>query len=123
MVGRPPIATRADTLFPYTTLFRSGHVDERRAEVVQGALPRRAEACSADGSGGGGSHGVGVNRTHVRLSRPWSGVGGPAAPRTRSTTRSEEHTSELQSLMRISYAVFSLQKKKTNPNDGYTYST
>src|SRR3546814_6551487 len=78
MIRRPPRSTRTDTLFPYTTLFRSGSRgdDPRR---------RRAEA----------SHQPGPQA--VRL-QP---VGG----------RSEEHTSELQSLMRISYAVFCLKKK------------
>src|SRR3546814_7361155 len=83
MIRRPPRSTRTDTLFPYTTLFRSG------------AGRRRA----------GGPH-------HCRRPRPARGGGrAPAAPR-RPRRRSEEHTSELQSLMRISYAVFCLKKKK-----------
>src|SRR3546814_19887414 len=83
MIRRPPRSTRTDTLFPYTTLFRSGL---RRAD---GQLQQRATG-DADGRAGAG-----------RAHRP-----GPAPDR-----RSEEHTSELQSLMRISYAVFCLKKK------------
>src|SRR3546814_12665498 len=83
MIRRPPRSTRTDTLFPYTTLFRSGGfgaVDD---------LLRRAPAEHADDP------------------RPQIGLGEIVA-------RSEEHTSELQSLMRISYAVFCLKKKKKN---------
>src|SRR3546814_9000657 len=78
MIRRPPRSTRTDTLFPYTTLFRSHCRSPRRC-------PRRW-----------GRHGF--HRCRCRA--------GSSAP------RSEEHTSELQSLMRISYAVFCLKKKK-----------
>src|SRR3546814_8683063 len=86
MIRRPPRSTRTDTLFPYTTLFRS--------------------------------------RTGDRKTLAWIPLV-PAQPVSRS--RSEEHTSELQSLMRISYAVFCLKKKNhirkkttlTNKNDKY----
>src|SRR3546814_18326870 len=84
MVRRPPRSTRTDTLFPYTTLFRSlarAAADrERRQQVVVGP---------AAGLGGQLGRAVGVAQQG----------------------RSEEHTSELQSLMRISYAVFCLKKK------------
>src|SRR3546814_2636829 len=85
MRRRPPRSTRTDTLFPYTTLFRSPdrHHGDGRAE---GARHR-----------GGG-------RRRRRRHRP---------RRADRAGRSEEHTSELQSLMRISYAVFCLKKKKT----------
>src|SRR3546814_7280826 len=73
MIRRPPRSTRTDTLFPYTTLFRS---DDRRGHPLD------------------------------RTPSP----GGAVHPRA-SSIRSEEHTSELQSLMRISYAVFCLKKK------------
>src|SRR3546814_16627964 len=81
MIRRPPRSTRTDTLFPYTTLFRSeGHHVQPRQE-----LP-----------------------APVRYV-----FGVPSPPRRRlGAGRSEEHTSELQSLMRISYAVFCLKKKK-----------
>src|SRR3546814_2756868 len=88
MIRRPPRSTRTDTLFPYTTLFRSAWLhlllrapDARLSRPVAGARFREQA---------------------VRQTRC-----GKAAPR-----RSEEHTSELQSLMRISYAVFCLKKKK-----------
>src|SRR3546814_4402765 len=87
MLRLPPRSTRTDTLFPYTTLFRSGAGGDR-AEV-----PARDRADAAGRSDRGGGH---------------ADVPGPGEAR-----RSEEHTSELQSLMLISYAVFCL-KTKTN---------
>src|SRR3546814_1649872 len=98
MIRRPPRSTRTDTLFPYTTLFRSdayakylaanpvakvrieGHTDERGSREYNIALGERR-----------------ANTVKDAL-----------------VTRTEEHTSELQSLMRISYAVFCLKKKHTN---------
>src|SRR3546814_14467298 len=89
MIRRPPRSTRTDTLFPYTTLFRSAISPPsplangyRTASLI---LPCRPERPS-----------VGRGRPRPLTGRP----------------RSEEHTSELQSLMRISYAVFCLKKKK-----------
>src|SRR3546814_6320745 len=93
MIRRPPRSTRTDTLFPYTTLFRSGRSCSRNSFVVDG-FP--------DGCGGSG--GVQGDRRRRRRFRH-------RPPRIPSA-RSEEHTSELQSLMRISYAVFCLKKKK-----------
>src|SRR3546814_1672560 len=91
MIRRPPRSTRTDTLFPYTTLFRS----------------------MGPGSGRHGEH-----PTPARVRPPHRMAQGswPVVPVRRSTSwiRSEEHTSELQSLMRISYAVFCLKKKKQN---------
>src|SRR3546814_17993329 len=81
MIRRPPRSTRTDTLFPYTTLFRSLY-DIRGESACTSAKPRGKPL-------------------HIRGSPPHLGP-----------DRSEEHTSELQSLMRISYAVFCLQKKK-----------
>src|SRR3546814_3678752 len=83
MIRRPPRSTRTDTLFPYTTLFRSVRKRFRRAE-------------------GGGT----VFDTFDDEPYPSAGEVPLPAPK-----RSEEHTSELQSLMRISYAVFCLKKK------------
>src|SRR3546814_9443343 len=93
MIRRPPRSTRTDTLFPYTTLFRSRqlHAHWRQRAVYLDHLRQRVP--------GGGADQVGV----VRKVKP-------AAPHP--NTRSEEHTSELQSLMRISYAVFCLKKNK-----------
>src|SRR3546814_6213398 len=86
MIRRPPRSTRTDTLFPYTTLFRS-YESER---VV---IPRQDRVTP------------GPSDLDIEL---------------REVRRSEEHTSELQSLMRISYAVFCL-KKKNNKNTNHTY--
>src|SRR3546814_2727936 len=97
MIRRPPRSTRTDTLFPYTTLFRSGHEGVPvgdRAPAGRGVLvdPEQPER-GWDQRCGGAS--VGPERLAVE-----------------EQLRSEEHTSELQSLMRISYAVFCLKKKK-----------
>src|SRR3546814_6849167 len=84
MIRRPPRSTRTDTLFPYTTLFRS---------VPPGAM-RFGETVEQDDRRRGGN------------------AGGPDVE-VDAGGRSEEHTSELQSLMRISYAVFCLKQKNT----------
>src|SRR3546814_1283394 len=107
MIRRPPRPTRTDPLFPYTTLFRSPHnASEQR---VRG---RRHGELQADG----GHRLLGVRRPIEqtepdRLADALQGLqlllGRPALV----ILRSEEHTSELQSLMRISYAVFCLKKK------------
>src|SRR3546814_2098350 len=86
MIRRPPRSTRTDTLFPYTTLFRS--IDQKLVGQVAGVQIQQVT-----GAPGGG--------TSVKI----RGAGSIGAG------RSEEHTSELQSLMRISYAVFCLKKK------------
>src|SRR3546814_3251101 len=91
MIRRPPRSTRTDTLFPYTTLFRSARAVRTGVPVARVRRRHRRAACG-DVRGGDG------------LRRP--------AP----DRRSEEHTSELQSLMRISYAVFCLKKKKLTTN-------
>src|SRR3546814_9629129 len=105
MIRRPPRSTRTDSLFPYTTLFRSplpalrrrpvrarGHADQRRqgrcAVADRAPQPRRPPRPRADREDEGTDPAADVRR------------------------RSEEHTSELQSLLRISYAVFCLKKKK-----------
>src|SRR3546814_10545854 len=107
MIRRPPRSTRTDTLFPYTTPFRSaGRAPEcgtrttgpRMGIAGRESVREHDRAAAADRSAGGDA-GAG---------RRGRGRGdGSAVPR-----RSEEHTSELQSLMRISYAVFCLKKKK-----------
>src|SRR3546814_1585901 len=102
MIRRPPRSTRTDTLFPYTTLFRSDD-----------ALLNRLADCRVD---------LGQARVDVREARvdrlqfrqPCR-VGG-----IRDDGRSEEHTSELQSLMRTSYAVFALKKKIISNTHNYT---
>src|SRR3546814_6866894 len=103
MIRRPPISTRTYTLFPYTTLFRS-----RRTRACL-ARPRRVPAPRAAAPSRRGRHAG--NRDDRRIGarqRPLQ-----ARDRRAAGTRSEEHTSELQSLMRTSYAVFCLKKKKT----------
>src|SRR3546814_8873510 len=99
MIRRPPRATRTDTLFPYTTLFRS---QERRG--------------SRQGAGGLARQESGEGRRDVERHRAAGDddVARPPPERGRAEERSEEHTSELQSLMRISYAVFCLKKQNTN---------
>src|SRR3546814_1268180 len=103
MIRRPPRSTRTDTLFPYTTLFRS-QVPGGRRRGSSAVGPRPAAATPAVG------HGLGTAR--AALPAPVRRPGVPANARARGAARSEEHTSELQSLMRISYAVFCLKKKK-----------
>src|SRR3546814_7673286 len=93
MIRRPPRSTRTDTLFPYTTLFRSVHPVEQAGLDV----PDRAFAQV-------------IVAAQDALDRIVRGHRMPSP----SLVRSEEHTSELQSLMRISYAVFCLKKKKNH---------
>src|SRR3546814_1438848 len=111
MIRRPPRSTRTDTLFPYTTLFRPVlRVRVREPGRRQGPVAGRA--VSGDGQVRGGDLPL------LRLVREvdhWPpGVVGLEDRPARFHHRSEEHTSELQSLMRISYAVFCLKKKKNN---------
>src|SRR3546814_7364240 len=91
MIRRPPRSTRTDTLFPYTTLFRSRYGKDGRCTHIPtgGPIPSQMRV-----------------RTYPVVER-----------------RSEEHTSELQSLMRISYAVFCLKKKTNKQNRTNTNST
>src|SRR3546814_1751746 len=106
MIRRPPRSTRTDTLFPYTTLFRSHHLrraDRLRPEAAPAPAGSRARQDNARQAGR--VQGLPLPRTQARVPRR-----GRAAHRQEH--RSEEHTSELQSLMRISYAVFCLKKKK-----------
>src|SRR3546814_1898379 len=102
MIRRPPRSTRTDTLFPYTTLFRSGR-RAARLYAAHAAVQRLCAETAAD-LGAAGQAGDAFRRWPYRL-------------------RSEEHTSELQSLMRISYAVFCLKKKNKQqpPNNDSNY--
>src|SRR3546814_4147850 len=108
MIRRPPRSTRTDTLFPYTTLFRS---QDRRGQSGAGVVAGRPCA--------GRSGDLHLLRPSPFAARPGAGsrvarsAAGAAAVTMLHADRSEEHTSELQSLMRISYAVFCLKKKKT----------
>src|SRR3546814_2250854 len=100
MIRRPPRSTRTDTLFPYTTLFRSGFELEAQAKIADGL-----DAFANYGYTHSRIKAYGVDPTQVGN---WT----PYVPKERS----EEHTSELQSLMRNSYAVFCLKKKHTHNN-------
>src|SRR3546814_2571923 len=94
MIRRPPRSTRTDTLFPYTTLFRSNLRAFVLSAYDQASLGSRLSACG-------------------QFRHYWHGIRrANAVNRSDCCARSEEHTSELQSLMRISYAVFCLKKKK-----------
>src|SRR3546814_2302524 len=98
MIRRPPRSTRTDTLFPYTTLFRSWqeHYDIAAFYRLYGEVTSAPEPAK---------------------------VAGQLAAAPSKELRSEEHTSELQSLMRISYAVFCLKKKNTPRNTKHTTQT
>src|SRR3546814_2239993 len=115
MFRRPPRSTRTDTLFPYTTLFRSqAPLFPLRGHTSASCLPRPPSFAPASLRSDLGRTRTRrwdralVERTayHCRICRWLSGCRRLVPP-----TRSEEHTSELQSLMRISYAVFCLKKK------------
>src|SRR3546814_1864873 len=97
MIRRPPRSTRTDTLFPYTTLFRSARRRDHgaAADGARDAAVDRGDRPAIGGRGADLGRGALARLSHDQ----------PAA------CRSEEHTSELQSLMRISYAVFCLKKK------------
>src|SRR3546814_1007561 len=110
MIRRPPRSTRTDTLFPYTTLFRSAlspTVQDRARSTA--SIPAAARIMPGAGlrQGCAGWNGQAATRSKVAPE---------SASRRSSSARSEEHTSELQSLMRNSYAVFCL-KKKNDHND------
>src|SRR3546814_5552929 len=119
MIRPPPRTTRTDTIFPYTTLFRS---DEKNRCSSQGARQGRcdqggARAQAQDREGREGPSDPRPDRGDPRHDQDRSvEEGGNAEGRSDDLRqpRSEEHTSELQSLMRSSYAVFCLKKKKKN---------
>src|SRR3546814_10812848 len=122
MIRRPPRSTRTDTLFPYTTLFRSEPTARSSDLEPQDEVGAKRRIVSDDGvfvGRGIGSKGNGVAAHDCLLRDGDKERAGLAGERGRlgaaisSAGRSEEHTSELQSLMRISYAVFCLKKKKT----------
>src|SRR3546814_9635946 len=103
MIRRTPRSTRTDTLFPDTTLFRSTQPATPTALPRDRSIPRRFAR--------------GQRRSAPPRCRRWRpSRGAPPAPpppeKGKTAARSEEHTSELQSLMRISYAVFCLKKKQ-----------
>src|SRR3546814_5682731 len=99
MIRRPPVSTRTDTLFPYTTLFRS--------PPVRPTAAARSSRTASPSSPSGGLEQV----SRLRRDRHAHAQATPMRRVEQFDRRSEEHTSELQSLMRISYAVFCLKKK------------
>src|SRR3546814_8076358 len=105
---RPPISTRTDTLLPYTTLFRS-----RTDQVQDRGKCDRNFGLECSGRAGGGHCVTGVVKTIREIERE-GGDNYHQEDYELCGHRSEEHTSELQSLMRISYAVFCLKKKNTH---------
>src|SRR3546814_8374690 len=127
MIRRPPRSTRTDTLFPYTTLFRSispvGGIGAPGGGAGAGMVGSVGGMVgSVPGVGAGGGEGSGPMGGAWVGSAIGVGIGTGDDPihehrsGSSSSPRSEEHTSELQSLMRISYAVFCLKKTKTtNP--------
>src|SRR3546814_10886625 len=112
MVRRPPRSTRTDTLFPYTTLFRSDQGTRLARALYPGDANLELRIMISDGLLFTISYGIGDPTVDGRLP-PASAVDANLDLARERAFRSEEHTSELQSLMRISYAVFCLKKKKT----------
>src|SRR3546814_2729221 len=106
MIRRPPRSTRTDTLFPYTTLFRS------KSKKPCPGQPDRPES-NPDEEGGRHQHRA-YCRDPRRRPRPAQRIAERREHHLQRHERSEEHTSELQSLMRISNAVFCLKTKKQN---------
>src|SRR3546814_3486876 len=143
MILRPPRSTRTDTLFPYTTLFRSEEHLAGQAEDHGAGIEERHR----DGDGDQGHHAGtpagqlgqaafqewpaaiyenhgGKGEQHIAVTREgYYAVDAEESSDHRRKGRSEEHTSELQSLMRISYAVFCLKKKKTLQDNSSNNST
>src|SRR3546814_10865061 len=107
MIRRPPRSTRTDTLFPYTTLFRSPGIVHW--SVLEIGRSRQAPFAGTAAGEGEDFMRRGGNEPRRRL----SGI--------LARLRSEEHTSELQSLMRISYAVFCLKKKKKHHTQRHSH--
>src|SRR3546814_4391961 len=130
MIRRPPRSTRTDTLFPYTTLFRSNRIDPVIGGIgaVGDKEQRQGGPAQTDALGGDGpmlqhqeseqkcgeGHGMVIPIVHEGVGdvEDWQEKDARGGQEQDGIDRSEEHTSELQSLMRISYAVFCLKKKK-----------
>src|SRR3546814_4477176 len=109
MIRQPPGSTRTDTLFPYTTLFRS-HVGHHTQVGVKPGLVRRSHDHQHTPAGVARSDFADVG-DHAKVAHFPQRDAAAANLVGAGAVRSEEHTSELQSLMRISYAVFWLKKK------------
>src|SRR3546814_3239435 len=106
MIRRPPISTRTDTLVPYTTLFRSGFTPHRDVGQDMASVVNDVDI----------HIGLGPDSAFIHLLSPSMSLlveCSRDSRRNKTAPRSEEHTSEFQSLMRTSYAVFCLKKKTT----------
>src|SRR3546814_9800817 len=114
MIRLPPRSTRTDTLFPYTTLFRSTWCHSSSSS--SGGGPARSDSLNMATNAAEGKM-----RPDPRPTATFSHSSTSACRHTRTPSRSEEHTSELQSLMRISYAVFCLKKKKKHQTVVFVY--
>src|SRR3546814_6345898 len=123
MIRRPPRSKRTDTLFPYTTLFRSDDVDRaaRRAASAERRIRSAHDLHRIDREHLAGlrreiAHAIDIDRALAVEAADEGPVADRVAAfgRAEGDTRSEEHTSELQSLMRISYAVFCLKNTTIN---------
>src|SRR3546814_6827609 len=108
MKGLPPRSTRTDKLFPYTTLFRSEAFGILRRRPGCGRIRQGDHALRHQ------EQALGRSEIYLRRKLWHDPFGGARLQAGRRRHRSEEHTSELQSLMRISYAVFCLKQKKTS---------
>src|SRR3546814_2760698 len=108
MNRRPPESTRTATLFPYTTLFRSREALEAMLAIINDGVRSAEERLQSLAEAVGAA-----DESAARIVSDTTPELVEALVRVRDTARSEEHTSELQSLMRISYAVFCLKKKKS----------
>src|SRR3546814_2404929 len=122
MIRRPPRSTRTDTLFPYTTLFRS-----TGGPPVAADLPKGSNNFAVSGAVTRDGRAIVANDMHLGLRAPgtwfrarlrYPDLRAPGG-KVDVQGRSEEHTAELQSLMRISYAVFCFIKKKNTKTSSY----
>src|SRR3546814_5305164 len=117
MTPRPPRATRTDTLLPYTTLFRSNErptVESNIRSRVVNILVRWLSSCFLISSDKSSMRAISATAFVWRAD--W--ISAAENPSSSKSSRSEEHTSELQSLMSISYAVFCLTKQHAYKHDG-----
>src|SRR3546814_3715625 len=123
MIRRPPRSTRTDTLFPYTTLFRS--ISHPLTRAVGGPLNHVRRTCASFSyqAGSWDRKRRVVAKVDWHPGELYPRVGFIVTNLRRPAERSEEHTSELQSLMRISYAVFCLKKKKKQNSTTKTPTT
>src|SRR3546814_4880241 len=122
MIRRPPSTTRTDTLFPYTTRFRSQQQAYCQENIAKAVPPGIVATEFQRRQGQGSNQQITHYQYHRKLNEGICGeliylresAGGKRQRCKKQPARSEEHTSELQSLMRISYDVFCLNKQKHN---------